>query len=45
MQSSSYLAEVSHGMAPLRVVERHDVEKKGLHVVVQRFVVQEELGE
>ena len=32
-------------MRPLRVRFRHDVEQKGFHVEVERFVVQKEFGE
>lgn len=42
---STYFAEVPNGVTTLRVGEGHHVEQEGLHVVVQGFVVEEELGE
>lgn len=43
--NGTHLAEVADRVASLDVADRHHVEEKGLHVVVQRFVVQEELGQ
>ena len=39
------LAEVSDEVAALCVGDGHHVEKEGLHVEVERLVVQEELGQ
>ena len=41
----SYLGEVSHEVAAFAVVLREHVEEEGFHIVVQRLVVQEELGQ
>lgn len=42
-EDNAHLTEVADRVTPLRVTDRHYVEKERLHVVVQRFVVQEEL--
>ena len=39
------LAEVADEVAPFCVCNGHDVEEEGLHVEVERLVVQEELGQ
>mmetsp|Transcript_41598 Transcript_41598/g.106452 ORF Transcript_41598/g.106452 Transcript_41598/m.106452 type:complete len:349 (+) Transcript_41598:700-1746(+) len=39
------LGKVAHHVVPRGVVLREDVEQEGVHVVVERLVVQEELGE
>ena len=39
------LAEVADEVAALGVGDGHDVEEEGLHVEVERLVVQEELGQ
>jgi hypothetical protein len=41
----AYLAEVADGVASLRVPYSHDVKEEGFHIIVERFVVQEELGQ
>ena len=38
------LGEVAHEMIPAIVLHRHDVKEKGIRVVVQRLMVQKELG-
>lgn len=40
----AYLAEVADGVASLGVPYSHDVEEEGFYIIVERFVVQEELG-
>ena len=40
-----YLGEVSHEVAACVVCLSHDIEQEGLHVVVQRLVVEEQLGQ
>ena len=42
---ASYLGEVADQVAAGVVCLGHDVEEEGLHVVVQRLVVQEQLGQ
>ena len=39
------LGKVTHHVVALRRLFRQDVKQKGLHVVVQRLVVQKELGQ
>lgn len=45
LPSFSHLGEVSDQVAAGVVGLCHDVEQEGLHVVVQSFVVQEQLGQ
>lgn len=40
-----YLGEVANKVAPFVVVLGQDVEKEGLHVIVEGLVVQEQLGQ
>lgn len=40
-----YLGEVANEVATFAVVLGQDVEKEGLHVVVEGLVVQEQLGQ
>ena len=42
---AGYLGEVADQVAAGVVCLGHDVEEEGLHVVVQRLVVQEQLGQ
>ena len=43
--TDSYLREISYKMAAIFIVFGQNVEQKRLHVVVESFVVEEELGE
>ena len=43
--TASYLGEVAYKMAAHTVVLRENIEKEWLHIVVQRFVIQEQLGQ
>lgn len=40
----AYLAEVANGVTSLRVPDGHNIKEKGLYIIVECFVVQEELG-
>lgn len=45
MRLRPYLGEVADKMAAFAVILCQDVEKEGLHIIVQSLVVQEELGQ
>ena len=44
-RSRAYLGEVADQVAALAVVLGEHIEEEGLHVVVQRLVVQKQLGQ
>ncbi len=39
-----YLGEVANHMTALTIRLRHHIKQKGFHVIVERLVVQEQLG-
>lgn len=41
----SYLGEVANEVATLAVILGQDVEKEGLHIIVEGLVVQEKFGQ
>lgn len=43
--SGLYLGEIANKVAAFAVVLRQDIEKEGLHVVVEGLVVEEQLGQ
>ena len=45
LRATSYLREIADQMAAMVICFSHDVEQKGLYVIVEGFVVQEKLCE
>ena len=44
-KKNPHLGEVAHNVGPILVVECEDVEEEGLHIIVECFVVKEQLGQ
>ena len=42
---NTYLTEIPHRMAAVTIRQRHHIKQERFHVVVQRFMVEEEFGQ